>query len=125
MHKFTAEIEVLAQEVLAYSLDRLKNDPPLDGPRTAADLFAEVGNTISAKGLGGSKALALFTEVLAQACISTDHPRYLAYIPSAPSEYMQAFLISSLVPAPSMADPGKKEPVLSLQRTKRFVGSLI
>ena len=91
MHKFTAEIEILAQEVLAYSLDRLKNDPPLDGPRTAADLFAEVGNTISSKGLGGSKALALFTEVLAQACISTDHPRYLAYIPSAPSEYASLF----------------------------------
>ena len=91
MHKFTAEVEVLAQEVLAYSLDRLKNDPPLDGPRTAADLFAEVGNTISSKGLGGSKALALFTEVLAQACISTDHPRYLAYIPSAPSEYASLF----------------------------------
>jgi glutamate/tyrosine decarboxylase-like PLP-dependent enzyme len=91
MHKFSAEIEVLAQEVLAYSLDRLKNDPPLDGPRTAADLFAEVGNTISSKGLGGSKALALFTEVLAQACISTDHPRYLAYIPSAPSEYASLF----------------------------------
>ena len=87
MHKFTAEIEALAQEVLAYSLDRLKNDPPLDGPRSTADLFTEVGNTISARGLGGSKALALFTEVLAQACISTDHPRYLAYIPSAPSEY--------------------------------------
>ena len=50
MHKFTAEIEILAQEVLAYSLERLKNDPPLDGPRTAADLFAEVGNTISSKG---------------------------------------------------------------------------
>ena len=91
MHKFTAEIEILAQEVLAYSLERLKNDPPLDGPRTAAELFAEVGNTISSKGLGGSKALALFTEVLAQACISTDHPRYLAYIPSAPSEYASLF----------------------------------
>jgi glutamate/tyrosine decarboxylase-like PLP-dependent enzyme len=91
MHKFTAEIEALAQEVLAYSLDRLKNDPPLDGPRSAADLFAEVGNTISARGLGGSKALTLFTEVLAQACISTDHPRYLAYIPSAPSEYASLF----------------------------------
>ena len=91
MHKFTAEIEILAQEVLAYSLERLKNDPPLDGPRTAADLFAEVCNTISSKGLGGSKALALFTEVLAQACISTDHPRYLAYIPSAPSEYASLF----------------------------------
>jgi glutamate/tyrosine decarboxylase-like PLP-dependent enzyme len=91
MHKFTPEVEELANEILAYSLDRLKSDPPLDGPRTAADLFTEVGNTITERGLGGRAALAVFTEVLAKACISTDHPRYLAYIPSAPSEYASLF----------------------------------
>ena len=91
MHEFTAEVEALAQEVLAYSLDRLKNDPPLDGPRSAEDLFAQVGNTITARGLGGHKALELFTSVLAKACISTDHPRNLAFIPSAPSEYANLF----------------------------------
>ena len=61
MHEFTAEVEALAKEVLAYSLERLKSDPPLDGPRTAEDLFNEVGNTITAKGLGGQKALEVFT----------------------------------------------------------------
>jgi len=91
MHEFTAEVEALAQEVLAYSLDRLKNDPPLDGPRTAEDLFSEVGNTITARGLGGHNALEVFTSVLAKACISTDHPRNLAFIPSAPSEYANLF----------------------------------
>ena len=91
MHEFTAEVEALAQEVLAYSLDRLKNDPPLDGPRTAEDLYSEVGNTITARGLGGHEALELFTSVLAKACISTDHPRNLAFIPSAPSEYANLF----------------------------------
>ena len=91
MHKFTPEVEQLANEILAYSLERLKSDPPLDGPRTAADLFAEVGNTITERGLGGRAALGVFTEVLAKACISTDHPRYLAYIPSAPSEYASLF----------------------------------
>ena len=91
MHKFTPEVEELANEILAYSLERLKSDPPLDGPRTAADLFAEVGNTITERGLGGRAALGVFTEVLAKACISTDHPRYLAYIPSAPSEYASLF----------------------------------
>ena len=91
MHKFTPEVEELANEILAYSLERLKSDPPLDGPRTAADLFAEVGNTITKRGLGGRAALGVFTEVLAKACISTDHPRYLAYIPSAPSEYASLF----------------------------------
>ena len=91
MHEFTAEVEALAHEVLAYSLDRLKNDPPLDGPRTAEDLYSEVGNTITARGLGGHEALVLFTSVLAKACISTDHPRNLAFIPSAPSEYANLF----------------------------------
>jgi len=91
MHEFTAEVEALAHEVLAYSLDRLKNDPPLDGPRTAEDLYSEVGNTITARGLGGHEALELFTSVLAKACISTDHPRNLAFIPSAPSEYANLF----------------------------------
>jgi glutamate/tyrosine decarboxylase-like PLP-dependent enzyme len=91
MHEFTAEVEALAHEVLAYSLDRLKNDPPLDGPRTSEDLFTEVGNTITARGLGGHEALELFTSVLAKACISSDHPRNLAFIPSAPSEYANLF----------------------------------
>jgi len=91
MHEFTPEVEALAAEILKYSLERLKDDPPLDGPRSAEDLFKEVGNTITAKGLGGHEALAVFTNVLAKACISTDHPRNLAFIPSAPSEYANLF----------------------------------
>jgi glutamate/tyrosine decarboxylase-like PLP-dependent enzyme len=91
MHEFTPAVEELAAEILRYSLERLKDDPPLDGPRSAEDLFNEVGNTITAKGLGGHEALAVFTNVLAKACISTDHPRNLAFIPSAPSEYANLF----------------------------------
>ena len=91
IHKFTPEVQALADEILAYSLQRLKDDPPLDGPRTPEDLFSEVGNTITAKGLGGHEALEVFTNVLAKACISTDHPRNLAFIPSAPTEYSNLF----------------------------------
>ena len=91
IHKFTPEVQALADEILAYSLQRLKDDPPLDGPRTPEDLFNEVGNTITAKGLGGHEALEVFTNVLAKACISTDHPRNLAFIPSAPTEYSNLF----------------------------------
>ena len=91
MHEFTPAVEALAAEVLKYSLERLKDDPPLDGPRSAEDLFNEVGNTITAKGLGGHEALEVFTNVLAKACISTDHPRNLAFIPSAPTEYANLF----------------------------------
>jgi glutamate/tyrosine decarboxylase-like PLP-dependent enzyme len=91
IHEFSQEVQSLADEILAYSLQRLKDDPPLDGPRTAEDLFSEVGNTITAKGLGGHEALEVFTNVLAKACISTDHPRNLAFIPSAPTEYSNLF----------------------------------
>lgn len=91
MHEFNSEVEALANEVLAYSLERLKSDPPLDGPKSEAELFAQVGNTITAKGLGGKEALDVFTSVLAKACISTDHPRNLAFIPSAPTEYANLF----------------------------------
>jgi glutamate/tyrosine decarboxylase-like PLP-dependent enzyme len=91
MHEFTPEVEALAQEVLEYSLLRLKTDPPLDGPKSPEELLALAGNTITAQGLGGHDAFALFKDVLALACISTDHPRYLAFIPSAPSEYANLF----------------------------------
>ncbi|MEI6041116.1 MAG: pyridoxal-dependent decarboxylase [Actinomycetes bacterium] len=91
MHEFTAEVEALAHEILDYSLVRLRTDPPLDGPRTPEELFELAGNTITAKGMGGHKTLELFKDVLATACISTDHPRYLAFIPSAPSEYANLF----------------------------------
>ena len=91
IHEFNPEVQKLADEILAYSLQRLKDDPPLDGPRTAEDLFNEVGNTITAKGLGGHESLEVFTNVLAKAFISTDHPRNLAFIPSAPTEYSNLF----------------------------------
>ena len=91
MHQFNSEVEELAKEVLEYSLLRLRTDPPLDGPKTEAELFNLVGNTITEKGLGGQQALKLFKDVLAKACISTDHPRYLAFIPSAPSEFANLF----------------------------------
>ena len=91
MHEFDEEIDALAAKILEYSLVRLKKDPPLDGPWTYDELYAEVGETITEAGLGGDKALDIFKHVLAQACISTDHPRYLAFIPSAPTESANLF----------------------------------
>jgi glutamate/tyrosine decarboxylase-like PLP-dependent enzyme len=91
MHEFDEEIDALAAKILEYSLIRLKKDPPLDGPWSYEELYNEVGETITAKGLGGDKALDIFKHVLAQACISTDHPRYLAFIPSAPTESATLF----------------------------------
>jgi L-2,4-diaminobutyrate decarboxylase len=52
MHEFDEEIDALAAKILEYSLIRLKKDPPLDGPWTYDELYAEVGETITEGGLG-------------------------------------------------------------------------
>nr|WP_257909436.1 hypothetical protein [Janibacter limosus] len=82
----------LAQIVLDYSKERLELDPvPLDRPLTPAQLQEEAGQTITAEGLGGHRAMDLFAEVLAPACLSVDHPRYLSFIPCAPTEAAAMF----------------------------------
>ncbi|MFM2077178.1 MAG: hypothetical protein RJA49_1068 [Actinomycetota bacterium] len=87
MHSYDASTEVLTQAVLRYAVDRIRLDPPpLDGPRTAAQLRAMAGRTVTARGLGGLEALRVFGDVLAQACISVDHPRFLSFVPAAPTE---------------------------------------
>jgi glutamate/tyrosine decarboxylase-like PLP-dependent enzyme len=91
MHEFDPETDALAAKILEYSLVRLRKDPPLDGPWTYDELYAEAGETITEDGMGGERALELFKHVLAKACISTDHPRYLAFIPSAPTESANLF----------------------------------
>lgn len=87
MHRHDPTIARLADAAITYSLDRIRMDPvPLDAPRPYADLLTAVGQTITVDGIGGAEALQLFTEVLAPACISVDHPRFLSFVPGAPSE---------------------------------------
>jgi glutamate/tyrosine decarboxylase-like PLP-dependent enzyme len=66
-------------------------DAPLDFPRTPDQLRASAGDTVTASGLGGAEALRLWNDVLAPACLSVDNPRYLAFIPSAPTRAAAAF----------------------------------
>lgn len=92
MHELTRDMEVLQQAIVRYSVERVRMDPPeLDSPRTPEELWAMAGQTITEKGLGGLEALRLFTDVLAPACISTDHPKFLAFVPAAPTEAATLF----------------------------------
>ena len=92
MHELTRDMEVLQQAIVRYSVERVRMDPPeLDAPRTPEELWAMAGQTITERGLGGLEALRLFTDVLAPACISTDHPKFLAFVPSAPTEAATLF----------------------------------
>jgi len=86
VHRYDDQTAELARAVLAYAQQRMRFDPaPLDAPRSPAELAAAVGETVTPDGLGGAEALRLYDEVLARACISTDHPRYLSFIPAAPT----------------------------------------
>jgi glutamate/tyrosine decarboxylase-like PLP-dependent enzyme len=91
MHRYSDETERLAQAVMRVALDRLRMDAPLDGPRSKEELEARAGQTISADGMGGEEALWIWTDVLAPATMSVDHPRYLAFIPGAPTEVSTLF----------------------------------
>jgi L-2,4-diaminobutyrate decarboxylase len=87
MHGHDASTEVLTDAIVRYAIDRVRLDPPpLDGPRTEAELRALAGATITSEGIGGLEALRIFGEVLAPACISVDHPRFLSFVPAAPTD---------------------------------------
>jgi L-2,4-diaminobutyrate decarboxylase len=87
VHRHDPLIAHLADRALEYSLDRIRMDPvPLDAPKPYDELLATVGQTVTADGIGGDRALQLFIDVLAPACISVDHPRFLAFVPGAPTE---------------------------------------
>ncbi len=92
MHRHTEETERLAEAILGYAEDRFRMDPvPLDRALAPAELQRLTGATITEDGLGGEEALRLFADVLAPACISIDHPRFLSFIPCAPTEAATLF----------------------------------
>lgn len=92
MHEINKDVEVLTQAIVRYALERVRMDPPtLDAPRPEAELGAMAGQTVTEQGLGGLEALRVFTDVLAPACLSVDHPRLLAFVPAAPTEAATLF----------------------------------
>ncbi len=92
MHAWNSDVERLAEDLLAYARDRLQLDPlPLDNTRALADLQREAGSTITPAGIGGEEALRIFADVLAPACITSSHPRFLAFIPCAPTQASMLF----------------------------------
>lgn len=91
MHEFTSRQAGELEAIIAYVRWRLAEDMPLDGPRPKREYDDIVGATITPDGLGGERALQIFGDEIATGCISTDHPRYLAFIPNAPSAAASMF----------------------------------
>ena len=101
MHLHDTSTEVLTQAIVRYAIERIRLDPPpLDHTRPQAELEAMVGSVITERGIGGLEALRIYTDVISQACISVDHPRFLSFVPAAPTE--AAILFDLVVGASSI-----------------------
>ncbi len=100
MHRYDDATAGLARAVFDHVAERTRAEVPLDGPRPAAELEARVGGSVTAGGLGWEEALRRFTDVLAPATMSMDHPLHLAYVPAAPTE--AAVLFDLVVSASSI-----------------------
>lgn len=87
MHDFDEETDVLALKIFEYAQSRTRLDPiPLNFPKTEDELADLCGPMITRDGIGGLKALELFTDVLEPASLSVDYTKYLSFVPAAPTE---------------------------------------
>lgn len=92
MHEFDQETKELAKSIIEYSLDRISMTPaPLDGPKSPQELKSLYGSNITSSGIGGNEALRRFSEGYATATLSSDHPRFLAFVPVAPTKAATLF----------------------------------
>ena len=86
MHKIDIDLVEMTLDVMKYTIDRISNvTPELGVPRKEEDLFEEIGETITPKGIGGEVAFNMFRDVLVKATVPIDHPRHLAFVPAAPT----------------------------------------
>jgi aromatic-L-amino-acid/L-tryptophan decarboxylase len=88
MHSVDPTTESMIRSVLAYAENRLRLNPvPLDeGSRDPAELDAALNGLLGAEPHNPDQILGVYTSVVAPAVISADSPRFLGFIPAAPTK---------------------------------------
>src|SRR5262252_4316344 len=88
MHSVDATTERMIRSVLAYAENRLRLDPvPLDeGARDPAALEVVAKGLLGEDGHDPDQVLGAWASTLAPAVISADSPRFLGFIPAAPTK---------------------------------------
>src|ERR1700722_7546188 len=88
MHSVDPTTESMIRSVLAYAENRLRLDPvPLDGvSRDPAELESAVKSLLGPEPHNPDQVLGVYASVLAPAVISADSPRFLGFIPAAPTK---------------------------------------
>ena len=93
--------ERMAEAVFAYCRERLSEDPvPLDHPVPKADLEAALAGALTEQGRDPVTTLNTFTERVVRSVISCDSPRFLAFVPAAPTK--ASLLFDMVVSASSL-----------------------
>ena len=84
MHQFDAE---LTNQVFDYMRDRLSMpEVPLDFPGDPKVLAEAISGLITPEGNSASDVLKLYDEVISRTVVSGDSPRFMAFIPTAPTK---------------------------------------
>jgi glutamate/tyrosine decarboxylase-like PLP-dependent enzyme len=102
MHSVDPTTEQMIRSVLAYAENRLRLNPvPLDeGSRDPAELDAAIKGLLGDEPHNPDQVLGAYTSVLAPAVISADSPRFLGFIPAAPTK--AALLFDMLISCASI-----------------------
>ena len=102
MHSVDATTEQMIRSVLAYAENRLRLDPvPLDeGARDPAVLDAALDGLLGDLPHQPDQVLGVYASCLAPAVISADSPRFLGFIPAAPTK--AALLFDMLISCASI-----------------------
>ncbi|WP_418509660.1 pyridoxal phosphate-dependent decarboxylase family protein [Corallibacter sp.] len=86
MHKIDIELIEMTLDVMKYAIGRISaTEHDIGKPKKAEELKAIVGETVTAKGVGGEYAFNLWKEHLSKANVPVDHPRNLAFVPASPT----------------------------------------
>jgi aromatic-L-amino-acid/L-tryptophan decarboxylase len=88
MHQVDQTTMQMVRSVLAYAENRLRMDPvPLDkGTQPAAGLYKALNGVIRDRGRVPDEVLGIYSSVIAPTIISADSPRFLGFIPTAPTK---------------------------------------
>ena len=88
MHSVDPTTEQMIRSVLAYAENRLRLDPvPLDeGSRDPAELDAALRGLLGDEPHNPDQVLGVYSSVIAPAVLSADSPRFLDFIPAAPTK---------------------------------------
>src|SRR5882672_5788871 len=88
MHEVDQTTEQMVRSVLAYAENRLRMNPvPLDkGVLSADELYNRLDGVIRDGPRPPDEVLGVYTSVIAPSVISADSPRFLGFIPAAPTK---------------------------------------